>query len=243
MKFFKEIVARCWALWGLITFLITFLYIYPFFLISFLIPNKKRSQVFFISVSKKWMNAWLILIGCPLRIYGKRYFDPGKTYIVVFNHNTLMDIPLSSPYVPGANKTIAKDSFSKIPLFGLFYSKGSVLVNRKDSQSRSKSFEQMKAVLANNMHMCIYPEGTRNRTNELLKPFYDGAFKLSTDTGVEIIPCIIRGTKNAMPIHKFFYLFPTKLSLTFLPPVSPVGLTPKAMNEKVHGIMLKELNK
>lgn len=93
-----------------------------------------------------------------------------------------MDVPLSSPFIPGANKTIAKTSFVKVPVFGFYYMKGAVTHDRKSEKSRKESFEKMKQVLKKGMHMCIYPEGTRNRTNEPLKKFYDGAFKLATDT-------------------------------------------------------------
>jgi 1-acyl-sn-glycerol-3-phosphate acyltransferase len=72
-----------------------------------------------------------------------------------------MDVPLSCPFIPGANKTIAKASFTKVPLFGFYYMKGSVLVDRNSDESRRKSYDKMKAVLKGNMHMSVYPEGTR----------------------------------------------------------------------------------
>lgn len=227
----------------MITFTITFILLYPFFLISFLIRNKLKSQTYFISLSRCWMKVWLPLIGCRLTINGKHHFKKGQNYIVVFNHNTLLDIPLSSPFLPGANKTIAKKSFAAIPLFGLFYKKGSVLVDRKDNKSRTKSYEEMKAVITQQMHMCIYPEGTRNRSGELLNPFYDGAFKLASETGKAVIPCIIMGTKKAMPIEKTFYLLPQKLSLTFLPPIEPAGLALQELKEKAFSTMLDALKK
>lgn len=225
-----------WALWGLLSFIITFLLIFIPSMISYLIPGIK-GQEYFIGVARFWMNIWLPLIGCPVKIKGKENFLKGKSYVVVFNHNTLLDVPLSAPYVPGANKTIAKASFAKAPLFGWFYMKGSVLVNRKSEQSRIKSYEEMKAVLAAGMHMSIYPEGTRNRTNEPLKSFYDGAFKLAAETQKDIIPCLIFGTKEAMPVNKVFYLLPTKLQMHFLPPVSSTGISSKDLKEKVFTIM------
>ncbi|MBU3715273.1 MAG: hypothetical protein FGM46_10070 [Ferruginibacter sp.] len=93
------------------------------------------------------MRIWLFLIGCPLKISGLSHFKKGEAFIVVFNHNTMMDIPLSCPFVPGANKTIAKSSFAKIPLFGWFYRKGVVLVDRKSEKSRRLSFEVMKKAI------------------------------------------------------------------------------------------------
>lgn len=240
--FIRDIFARIWAFWGLVSFVLTFLIIFLPSMIAYLI-KEPAGQRYFILISRIWMNIWLPLIGCPLKVKGKENFKPNENYVVVFNHNTLLDVPLSAPYVPGANKTIAKSSFAKVPLFGFFYSKGSVLVNRKDERSRINSFEEMKRVLANGMHMCIYPEGTRNRTAAPLKPFYDGAFKLAAETGKKIIPCIITGTKEAMPVHKTFYLLPKRLQMHFLPAINNESLTVKELKEKVFTVMMEELTK
>ena len=237
MNLLKNIFARFWALWGMVSFVVTFLIFFLPSMLSHLFKDEKKGQAFFIAVSRWWMNIWLVLVGCPVKIRGRENFKPGENYIVVFNHNTLLDVPLSAPYVPGANKTIAKASFAKVPLFGWFYQKGSVLVDRKNEQSRIRSYEAMKTVLDKGMHMCIYPEGTRNRTNEPLKQFYDGAFKLATDTKKEIVPCIITGTKKAMPVNKFFYLLPVRLQMHFLPAISSENIGVKELKEKVFGIM------
>ena len=239
MKIIKNIFGRIWAFWGLVSFLVTFIIVFIPSMFAYLIKDP-AGQKYFIAVSKVWMNVWLFLIGCPVKVAGKENFKKGETYIVVFNHNAFLDVPLSAPYVPGANKTIAKATFAKIPLFGQFYTRGSVLVNRTNEHSRAKSFDLMKKVLVSGMHMCIYPEGTRNRTHEPIKPFYDGAFKLSMATNKQIIPCVIFGTKKAMPINKKFFLFPTRLHMQFLPPVSPADKTVKEFKEQVYTGMVKE---
>ena len=184
------------------------------------------------------MNVWLTLVGCPIKVKGKQNFLKGKTYIVTCNHNSLMDVPLSCPYIPGPNKTIAKSSFAKIPLFGFFYMKGSVLVDRKSETSRRQSFEKMKEVLEKGMHMSIYPEGTRNRTTEPLKKFHDGAFRLASETGHDIIPAIIFNTKKVLPMGKTFYFWPKKLEIHFLPPVTVTTNEPSAaLKERVFEVM------
>lgn len=236
MKLLKEIFARIWALWGIISFVITFLIVFLPSMVTYLIPDPKGTDIF-IRMARMWMNVWLWLVGCSVKIKGRENFSRTTTYIVVFNHNSFLDVPLSCPYIPGPNKTIAKTSFAKIPLFGWYYSKGSVLVDRKSEISRRRSFEEMKNVLATGMHMCIYPEGTRNRSDEPLKKFYEGAFKLSTETGKPIIPALIFGTKKALPLHKTFYFLPTRLRMHFLPPVDPQGLSSDQLKEKVFLIM------
>lgn len=205
---------------------------------SHLIGNKKKSQAAFIFISKLWMRCWLTLVGCPIKIKGKHHFKKDEAYIITLNHNTLLDIPLSCPFVPGANKTIAKSSFTKVPLFGFFYAKGAVLVDRKNEKSRRESFYQMKDVLANGIHMCIYPEGTRNRTKEPLKSFYDGAFRLAVETGNKIMPAIIFNTGKAMPNNKFFYLLPHKLEMHFLEPIAVNNDSAESLKDKVYNTML-----
>ena len=238
MNLLKNIFARFWALWGIISFITTFLIAFIPSMMSYLFTDEKKGQAFFINVSRVWMNVWLALVGCPVKITGREHFCKNKNYIVVFNHNALLDVPLSAPYVPGANKTIAKSSFVKVPLFGMFYKRGAVLVNRKEEDSRVRSYEKMKTVLRKGMHMCIYPEGTRNRTEKPLKDFYDGAFKLATDTKKDIIPCVIIGTKKAMPIDKFFYLIPHRLEMIFLPAVSSENKAVKKLKEEVYEAMV-----
>jgi len=234
--FLVNLFGRIWAVWALVSFVLTFLIIFIPSMISYLIPGK-RGQDYFIGVSRIWMGSWLYMIGCPLRVKGKENFKKGEAYVIVYNHNALLDVPLSAPFVPGGNKTIAKSSFAKVPIFGWFYKRGSVLVDRNDPRSRAKSFEAMRNVLRGDMHMCIYPEGTRNRTDEPLKPFFDGAFKLAVDTKKSVIPTVIFGTKEAMPIHKGLFLLPTRLSMHFLPAVSSEGLKAAELKDKVFEIM------
>jgi 1-acyl-sn-glycerol-3-phosphate acyltransferase len=236
MTIIKNIFGRIWALWGLISFIFTFLLIYIPSMITWLLPDP-RGQKLFIAMARLWMNIWLRMVGCPVTIKGKEHFIPGKTYIVTCNHNSMMDVPLSSPFIPGANKTIAKSSFAKIPLFNFYYKKGGVLVDRKSEKSRRESFEKMKAVLQKGIHMCIYPEGTRNRTTEPLKKFHDGAFKLAVNNGNAIIPAVIFNTKKAMPLNKTFYFWPHRLQMHFLEAIPVDGQTADQLKEKVFGVM------
>lgn len=236
MKIIKNILGAVWALWGIITFSATLLIIIIPVCITFLIKEPKGTEAYR-QITKVWMNVWLFLIGSPLKVVGKENFKKGKNYVVVSNHNSLMDVPVTTPYVPGANKTIGKKSFTKAPVFGWVYIRGTVLVDRKSEVSRRKSFEDMKKVLAQGLHMVIYPEGTRNRTSDPLKSFHDGAFKLAVTTHKEIIPTLIFNTKTVLPPEKTFYMRPHRLEMHFLPAVSSENITSKELREKVFKMM------
>ena len=219
MNIIKEILGRFFSLWALLVFTITMLPVALAMWIIGLIKEPKRTEVFR-RISKMWMNIFFAATGCRLKIKGKENFKQGENYIVICNHNSFMDVPLSTPFIPGANKTIAKIEMARIPLFGLIYKRGSILVDRKDKTSRTESFKKMKDVLAMGMHMCIYPEGTRNKTTEPLKAFHDGAFRLAIDTQKPLLPAIIFNTKKVLPPQKVFYFWPSKMELHFLPPVA-----------------------
>lgn len=235
MKFLREIPARFFAIWALLSFLVSFFIIFIPSMLTWMVPDPK-GQDLFIKIARGWMRAWLFIVGCPIRIKGKEHFKSGQSYIVTCNHNSLMDVPLSCPFIPGPNKTIAKTSFAKIPLFGFFYMKGSVLVDRSSEESRRRSFDKMAAVLQKGMHMSVYPEGTRNRTAEPLKKFHDGAFRLSVKTGTPVIPAVLFNTKKVLPAGKGFYFRPARLEMHFLPPISPGDSIPE-LKENVFEVM------
>jgi 1-acyl-sn-glycerol-3-phosphate acyltransferase len=231
-SWFAEIFCRIWALWGLLLFVATLFIAFIFYIPCFFLDDPAKSE-WHRKVSRVWMFFFLNLIGCPLRVKGKSHFKKNSNYVVVCNHNSLMDIPVSTPYMPRANKTIAKKSFTKAPIFGWVYSFGSVLVDRNSDASRRKSIEEMKYVLSIGLDMVIYPEGTRNRTNDPLKKFYDGAFRLAKDTGKAVLPVVLFNTKKVLPANKFFFLRPHPIEMHFLEAVEPAGLTAVELKEIV----------
>jgi 1-acyl-sn-glycerol-3-phosphate acyltransferase len=236
MQVVKNTLGRIWAVWALSTFVISFLIILGPSLLTGIFPDPK-GQDYFIKIARAWIRIWLFVIGCKLIVKGKEHFRKGETFIITCNHNSFMDPPLSSPFILGPNKTIAKSTFTKVPFFGWYYKRGGVMVNRKSDESRRKSYEDMKRVLKTGMHMCIYPEGTRNRTDNPLKPFYNGAFKLSVETRHAILPAVLFNTKKVLPPGKFLYGWPGKMEIHFLPPVSPNGLSPEELKEHVFNTM------
>ena len=217
---FWSLFGRVWALWVILLFVLTMLiFLVPFLLFSYFRPDPQKTRRF-ASMARVWMGVFLPLAGCPLRVRGREKFIKGQPYIVACNHNALIDVPVSYPGIPGGNKTIAKIEMAKIPLFGLFYRTGSVLVDRSSEASRKESFTKMKEVLDMGLHMCIYPEGTRNKTGEPLKPFHDGAFRLSINTGKPIVPAIIFNSRKIMPPDIAFFFRPCPLYIHFLDPVT-----------------------
>ena len=240
MNIAKEILARIFALWGMIVFITTMLIaLLPIWAMGLVKEPNRTIYVF--KIFRTWMDSFFFFTGIRRMITGREHFKKGENYIVVCNHSSFMDIPLSSPGIPGANKTIAKIEMAKIPLFGIAYKRGSVLVDRKNEESRRNSFNKMKEVLDMGLHMCIYPEGTRNKTREPLQKFHDGTFKLALGTGKKIIPAIIRHTTKVLPRNKTFYFWPHHVEMHFLPAVEVDGKTVQGLKEEVFELMKAEI--
>ena len=184
------------------------------------------------------MSFYLFMIACPLKVRGRKNFKKGENYIVLCNHNALIDIPVSTPAIPGGNKTIAKIEMARLPIFGYLYKTGSVLVDRKSDASRKESYNKMKKVLAMGLHMCLYPEGTRNKTDKPLKSFHSGAFRLAVETRKSIIPGVIFNTRTVLPHNKPFCVIPHPLEMHFLEPIEILPEdTTASLQEKIFNIM------
>jgi 1-acyl-sn-glycerol-3-phosphate acyltransferase len=236
MKLLRDILARVLAVWTLLVFASTMFIFIWFYLICYLLPEPQKTR-WHRQVSKLWMGLYLFLSGCRFKVTGKEVFDTTTNAVIVCNHNSLIDIPVSFPFLPRANKTIAKKSFSKIPIFGLIYTFGTVLVDRRDEKSRKQSVDDMKKVLETGLDMLIFPEGTRNRTNDPLKSFHNGAFKLAIETNKPIIPVVLLNTKKILPAKPAMYFTPGKIQMDILPAIYPEGHSIDSIKNKVFEIM------
>lgn len=239
MKAIQNILGKIFAVYAALVFVATMLVVFiPILIISFL-PEPLRARSLH-PVFRIWMGVYMPLVFCPVFRRGKHHFKKGENYVVVINHNSLMDIPVSSPWIPGPNKTLAKMEMARIPLFGIIYKTGSILVDRKNESSRRNSFGKMHEALMQGIHLCLYPEGTRNKTQQPVQPFFDGAFTTAVKAQKPLVPGIIFNTGKILPATKKFWMRPMPVHIHFLEPVPTAGLTPEdvpALKAKVHALM------
>lgn len=224
MKAIKIVLGYIYAVYAILLFVATMLIVmFPIWIIS-LFPEPKRAHMLH-PVFRAWMGVFMPLAFCPVIRRGKKQFRKGENYVVVINHNSLMDVPVSSPWIAGPNKTLAKIEMSKIPLFGLIYKTGSILVDRKKEGSRRESFARMQETLEQGTNLCLYPEGTRNKTSEPMQAFYDGAFITAIKAQKPVMPGVIFNTKGILSQGRKFWAWPNKIHIHFLEPVPTKGLT------------------
>ena len=239
MKAVKNILGYVYMVYALLLFVATMLVVLiPIWIISML-PEPRRARALH-PVFRLWMGTFMPLAFCPVKRKGKEHFKRGQNYVVVINHNSLADIPVSSPWIPGPNKTLAKVEMSKIPLFGLIYKTGSILVDRKKDNSRRESFTKMQDTLKMGIHLCLYPEGTRNKTDKPMQPFFDGAFITAIKAQKPIMPGVLFNTGKILPHNKTAWAWPMRIRIDFLAPIPTEGLTLSdlpALKQQIHSVM------
>jgi len=239
MKVIKNILGRVYLIYGMSIFMLTVMIVYiPIWIISSL-PEPRRARALH-RVFRAWMGFFMPFVGCPVIRRGKEHFKKGENYVVVLNHNSLADIPVSSPWIPGANKTLAKVEMAKTPLFGMIYKTGSILLDRKKENSRRESFTKMQETLDIGINLCLYPEGTRNKTDKPMQPFFDGAFVTAIRAQKPIIPGLIFNTNKVLPHNKKLWARPMPIHIHFLEAIPTAGLAlsdAAALKERVHKIM------
>ncbi len=237
----KKILGHLYAFWLLICFALTLILVaIPTAICQYTIKDEVKKTAAILRWYRIWMKILMTLVFCRITVKGRTHFQKNQNYIVTVNHNALFDILVSTPSVPFASKTLAKAELAKIPIFGLVYRSGSILVDRKNAKSRANSMKEMTNTLHQGMHLILYPEGTRNKTSAPLKSFHDGAFSMAIAHQKPIIPALLFNTRKILPPGKKFFAVPHAVEMHFLPPIPVKGLTSKdvpELKEKVFKLM------
>jgi 1-acyl-sn-glycerol-3-phosphate acyltransferase len=154
------------------------------------------------SVIHRWVNRLLNLVGVSCKIINPCKIEPkpGKATIIMCNHSSLYDIPISFKAFPHHSiRMLAKKELSKIPIMGKGMAAAEFpFVDRKNRRQAMKDLVRVRQLLESGIVMWIAPEGTRSKDGKLA-PFKKGAFITAIETNATIIPIGIRGAYNILP--------------------------------------------
>lgn len=153
-------------------------------------------------------------------ICGKQHIDPKATYIIVSNHQSLVDILVAFTLFIHF-KWVSKAELFKIPLIGWnMMLNRYVRLQRGQKDSIRKMYKACEEHLSAGSSVYLFPEGTRSETG-LVKPFKEGAFVLANRLNLPVLPIVINGSKNAVPKHSLNFHGRSDVSLEILPPMLP----------------------
>ena len=228
--------------YSLYSFTVYFVSLFIMFIASVLISiffSKRKAEYYFLRTLKTWSDTWMFLSGIRYRFVGRENYRRDRSYVMVSNHYSLLDMMTGAVSVHPNVKVLAKYEIKKVPLFNKLFAMGSVFVDRKSKESREKSKQQLTAAIQRGMSIFLYPEGTRNRTRKPLKEFYDGAFRIAVEQQTPIMPMVVTNSRSINRMGSA-WLWPGIYEVHFLPAIETAGLTEEniqELKEKTYRVM------
>lgn len=193
MRIFKIIFWTLWRIWFYVMMALPILVMFPFLVISIL---KEKWYPYFFYMARIWAKCILFGMGFWYKIEQDQVIEKGKSYMLVANHTSMTDIMLMLVTSKNPFVFVGKMELSKIPLFGFFYKRTCIMVDRGNSRSRGEVFAQAQKRINMGLSICIFPEGGVPATSVFLDEFKDGAFRLAIDHQVAIIPMTFGDNKK-----------------------------------------------
>ncbi|MFA5879532.1 MAG: lysophospholipid acyltransferase family protein [Candidatus Margulisiibacteriota bacterium] len=147
-----------------------------------------------LKLSRPFITFCLGLAGVKFIVHGLEQLPQDKPFIIMSNHNSLLDVLAYLVLIPHKIAFIPKEELLKVPILGLdIILQGHYPINRKNPRLALKTIEVMKKDLVNGRPLLFFPEGSRS-ANGKLGAFKRGGFLVALETGTMIIPSYVAGT-------------------------------------------------
>ena len=240
MKLIKYLFWPLYRIWFYILMAIPILVMLPLLLISII---KESWYPFFFKLARIWSKFILIGMGFAYRIEREQIPDKNKSYMFIANHTSMADIMLMLVSVKNPFVFVGKAELAKIPLFGFFYKRTCILVDRSSPKSRQAVFLRAQRRLKTGVSICIFPEGGVPEEHIVLDEFKDGAFRLAINHQTPIVPITFADNKKRFS-YTFFSGSPGRMRVKIHKFLSTEGLAvvdTRALSNKAKAIILKQL--
>lgn len=149
-----------------------------------------------------WANHLLSQVKVDCKIVNPHGVEPkpGQATIIMCNHTSLYDIPISFKAFPNHSiRMLAKKELSRIPIMGKGMAAAEFpFIDRKNRHQAIKDLAYAKQLMESGIVIWIAPEGTRSKTGRLA-PFKKGSFITAIEAKATIIPIGIRGAYEILP--------------------------------------------
>ncbi|WP_281227333.1 lysophospholipid acyltransferase family protein [Flavobacterium aquiphilum] len=225
----KKIFWACWRVWFYVVMLAVILIMLPFLFVTVL---TERGYPYFFKLARIWAKCVLFGMGFYYKIERAEKLDPKKSYMFVANHTSMTDIMLMLASVSNPFVFVGKISLAKIPLFGFFYKRTMIMVDRSCSKSRMEVFNEAQKRIDRGLSICIFPEGGVPHDQTIfLDHFKDGAFRLASEHHLPIVPLVFPDNKKRLS-YTFYSGSPGLMRVKILPVVETVSPTGEPIDRK-----------
>lgn len=162
--------------------------------------------------------------GARVTVIGEENVPKDRAVLYVGNHRSYFDVVMTYARCPGLTGYIAKVEMLRIPLLrDWMKALYCLFLDREDIKAGLKTILQGIEYIKNGVSICIFPEGTRNHSDDML-PFKEGSLKMAEKTGCPIIPMAITNSAEIFENHIPF-IRPCHVILEYGTPILPGELS------------------
>lgn len=240
MKILKYPFWILYRIWFYILVSVPILVLFPILVLSIL---KEAWYPYFFKLARFWAKFILTGMGFRWMIKKEQIPESDQSYMFIANHTSMADIMLMLVSVKNPFVFVGKAELAKIPLFGFFYKRTCILVDRNSEKSRKAVFLRAQKRLKQGLSICIFPEGGVPDEDIILDDFKDGAFRLAISHQIPIVPMTFLDNKKRFSFV-FFSGGPGKMRVKIHPFLNTEGLTSKDsknLNTQARSIIFNEL--
>lgn len=191
---FRNIGHVFYRIWFYVLVALPIFFFFPFLLLTTL--SEKTYKQFFWLARNLWAKTILYGMGCFPRIVREQGMEKGKSYMLVANHTSMLDIMLMLLVSKNPFVFVGKKELVKIPVFGFFYKRVCILVDRDNIKSRTGVYRRAQRRLDQGLSICIFPEGGVPEEGVVLDAFKDGAFKMAIAHKIPVVPITFYDNKR-----------------------------------------------
>lgn len=205
----------------------------PYHLYLYLLAKKDQDKAYRRAqkLVKGFFGGLMFICGCKRTVIGKERIPAEGAVLFVGNHRSFFDIFCCHNAIDRPLGFMSKDDMLKVPVLPWYMKDiGCTFLDRSDLKKGLETILQSADIVKSGHSMMIFPEGHRNKGEELL-PFKDGAYKIAQKAGCPIVPVAICGTEHIMEANKFNFIRSHKVVVEFLDPIDISGLKPKERKE------------
>lgn len=171
------------------------------------------------------------IAGTKLVVFGKDNIPTDSAVLYVGNHRSYFDIILSYISVPGITGFIAKKEMNRYPLLrGWMRYIHCLFLDRDDIRQGMQTILTGVEKVKSGISIFVFPEGTRNKSDDEFLPFKAGSLKIAEKSGCPIVPVAINNSDEVFEKH-LPRIYKTTVVIEFAPPIYPNQLDKEARKE------------
>ena len=176
----------------------------PILLVEWIIGkfNPMAKEISSLRIVQAVFRFILWVAGVKLTVIGEENVPTDTPVLYIGNHRSFFDVPITYPRCPIRTGYIAKKEMEKVPLLSTWMKRLHCLfLDRKDIKQGLKTILAAIEKVKSGISICIFPEGTRNRTDAPLLEFHAGSLKIAEKAQCPIVPMTIVNAEQIFEAH------------------------------------------